>query len=42
MIGGAAPTDAARATARELLNSSKGESEAKPKAKAPEAKAKRL
>ena len=30
MIGGAAPTDAARAAARELL----GESEAKPKAKA--------
>jgi len=40
MIGGAAPTDAARATARELLDSPKGESEAKPKAKAPEAKAK--
>ena len=36
MIGGAAPTDAARAAARELL----GESEAKSKAKAPEAKAK--
>ena len=52
MIGGAAPTDAARAAARELLgdlrsaqvglNSSKGESEAKPKAKAAEAKTKRL
>ena len=37
MIGGAAPTDAARAAARELL----GESEAKTKAKASEAKAKR-
>ena len=36
MIGGAAPTDAARAAARELL----GESEQKPKAKAAEAKAK--
>ena len=36
MIGGAAPTDAARAAARELL----GESEAKSKAKAPKAKAK--
>ena len=38
MIGGAAPTDAARAAARELL----GESEAKSKAKAAEAKAKRI
>ena len=36
MIGGAAPTDAARAAARELL----GESEAKTKAKASDAKAK--
>jgi DNA repair protein RecN (Recombination protein N) len=36
MIGGAAPTDASRAAARELL----GESEAKPKAKPVEAKAK--
>ena len=40
MIGGAAPTDAARAAARELLGSSRGESEAKSKAKASEAKAK--
>ena len=38
MIGGAAPTDAARAAARELL----GESEYKTKAKPGEAKAKRL
>jgi DNA repair protein RecN (Recombination protein N) len=38
MIGGAAPTDASRAAARELL----GESEYKSKAKPPEAKAKRL
>ena len=36
MIGGAAPTDAARAAARELL----GESESKPKAKVGKAKAK--
>jgi hypothetical protein len=36
MIGGAAPTDAARAAARELL----GESEQKSKAKAAGAKAK--
>src|SRR5688500_198627 len=36
MIGGAAPTDAARAAARELL----GESEQKSKAKGPQAKAK--
>jgi len=36
MIGGAAPTDVARAAARELL----GESEHKPKAKGVQAKAK--